>query len=280
MRLERIGPKVNMENYIEVKKKKILLLENAPHSFNGGKYYFINEKVSQGREDQPDSVITGIKRGLKRHPKLFSFLYNLLGASFVGKSAKKFITEFKPDSVTLNFGSGVKNLGKNIINIDFYPFDGVDIVADISSLPIKDASADCVVCEYVLEHVPNPGEIINEIERVLKPGGAVYISVPFVASFHSSPYDYYRWSKPGLETLLRNFNKVECKIRSGPTSSLIYVLSEWLGTLFSFGSPKLQQIIFLLFLVLFSPLNFIDYLIYKLPSSENIAYGFYFIGKK
>jgi len=248
--------------------------------FRDNKLFFLPIKDAEFLERNNDMLINRIKLFFKKYPKIFRFLYNLFGATFVGKSPAKFLSNKGKDAVILNIGSGTKKINDDTINLDSYPFENVDIIADATDLPLADESVDIVVNEFILEHVSSPEKVVSEITRILKPGGTVYIAVPFVASFHSSPNDYYRWSKNGFRELLKDFDEEECEIRCGPTSALIYVLSEWLGTILSLGSLRLQQIWFMFFLVIFSPLNLVDYLIYKLPSSENIAYGFYFIGRK
>ncbi len=221
-----------------------------------------------------------LKLFFKNYPKIFRILYNLFGSTFVGKNPQRFLEGHSKNNIIINLGSGTKKISEETINLDFYPFVNVDIVADATKLPLADQSVDIVINEFMLEHIEAPDKVVDEIVRIIKPGGHVYLTVPFVASFHSSPDDFYRWSKQGLRCLMKDFEEIECKIRCGPTSALVYVLSEWLSTLISFGWIKLQQLFFIFFMVAFSPLNLIDYLIYKLPTSENIAYGFYFIGKK
>lgn len=227
-----------------------------------------------------DLMVNKLKVFFKKYPKIFFVFFYTIGASFVGKSAKKFIRPFGNDKVVINLGSGVKRIREDVINIDFYPFSNVDMVADIGRLPFGDNSIDAVISEFVLEHTKKPKAIIDEIERVLKPGGLVYIAVPFVASFHSSPDDYYRWSKDGLRELLCDFEEREVGIRCGPTSGMLSATCEWLAIVLSFGIRPLQQFLMILFMCLTWPFKFIDYLIYKFPNAGNIAYGFYFIGKK
>lgn len=249
-------------------------------TIQNNKLIFLSQSGRGHTEGSNDLLTNKIKLFFKKYPFFFRFLYNIFGASFVGKSPIKFLSDKNKDLVVLNIGSGTKKISDNTINLDSYPFANVDIVADAVDLPLADESVDIVINEFMLEHVVDPVRVVKEIKRILKSEGLIYVTVPFVASFHSSPDDFYRWSKNGFRKLFQDFEEVECKVRCGPTSALVYVLSEWLGTILSFGLSKLQQTWFIFFMIILSPLNLIDYLIYKLPSSENIAYGFYFIGKK
>jgi SAM-dependent methyltransferase len=69
--------------------------------------------------------------------------------------------------------------------------------------PFPDESFDSVLCNQVLEHVFNPTDFLNEIGRVLKPGGKLLLTVPFVWDEHEQPWDYARYSSFGLATLVK-----------------------------------------------------------------------------
>lgn len=68
--------------------------------------------------------------------------------------------------------------------------------------PFEPASFDSVLCNQVLEHVFNPDEFLSEITRVLRPGGKLLLTVPFVWDEHEQPWDYARYSSFGLQALL------------------------------------------------------------------------------
>ncbi len=244
--------------------------------------YLIEEEGNGFTEGSYDVLINKLKIVFKKYPALFNILYYCFGASFVGKSAKKAIENFGEDKIILNLGSGAKVIRKDIINIDFYPFANMNIIADIAKLPFKDNSVDAIICESVLEHVKDPYGVVKEMRRVLKPGGLVYVTVPFIASFHSSPNDYYRWSREGLRAMLQGhgFKEKEVGIRHGPTSAVLSVMNDWLATIFSFGSSQFQQFLLIILTVVTSPLKAFDYLISKFKTSQNIAFGFYYIGMK
>lgn len=79
-------------------------------------------------------------------------------------------------------------------------------VADVfysgQDFPFEAQSFDAVLCNQVLEHVFNPDEFLAEIERVLRPGGKLLLTVPFVWDEHEQPWDYARYSSFGLKALL------------------------------------------------------------------------------
>ncbi len=72
----------------------------------------------------------------------------------------------------------------------------LDVVCDITKkLPFKDNTFNTIVLSDVLEHVPNPGDLMSELARILKPGGFVLINVPFIYWLHEVPHDYHRYTE-------------------------------------------------------------------------------------
>lgn len=69
-------------------------------------------------------------------------------------------------------------------------------------LPFADREFDTILCNQVLEHVFEPDEFVAELLRVLKPGGTLLLTVPFVWDEHEQPFDYARYSSFGLRHLL------------------------------------------------------------------------------
>jgi SAM-dependent methyltransferase len=69
-------------------------------------------------------------------------------------------------------------------------------------LPFGAETVDAVASLMVLEHVDQPGRILDEAFRVLRPGGRVLVSVPFAFPVHGAPHDYRRWTANGLRAEL------------------------------------------------------------------------------
>lgn len=86
-----------------------------------------------------------------------------------------------------------------------------DVFADASCLPFADASVDNIVCLEVIEHLRDPTAALGEIERVLKPGGHAWISMPFMYPIHNEPYDFQRYTEFGLR---REANRADLEIVS------------------------------------------------------------------
>ncbi len=98
--------------------------------------------------------------------------------------------------------------------LDINPDSGADYIADICQNNqdlINDNSFDFVLCTEVLEHTLNPFKAIDELYRVLKPGGLLFLSVPFNFRIHGPLPDCWRFTEHGLRALLSNFAEVSIK---------------------------------------------------------------------
>jgi len=63
----------------------------------------------------------------------------------------------------------------------------IDIVSDIANIPARDGSFDAVLCSEVFEHVRDPVAALNELKRVVKPGGMLILTAPFCSMTHFAP---------------------------------------------------------------------------------------------
>lgn len=94
----------------------------------------------------------------------------------------------------------------------------VDLSADLSkTLPIDDEFADTVTAFQVMEHVPEPDSFLSECWRITKPGGALFLTVPFMWWVHEQPNDYFRYTRHGLLYLLEKhgYESVEVEETTG-----------------------------------------------------------------
>ncbi len=97
------------------------------------------------------------------------------------------------------------------ITFDIAPHAAIDIVGDIEHTPFKDEEFDTVVSTQVLEHVRRPWLVVKEMHRILKPGGTVVLTAPFLVQHHGHPDDYFRYTTSGIKSLFedQDFEVVE-----------------------------------------------------------------------
>jgi SAM-dependent methyltransferase len=74
-------------------------------------------------------------------------------------------------------------------------------VCDLGAIPVEDGRFDRVILNQVLEHLPEPGSVLAELRRVLKPGGRMICTCPLFYEEHEQPYDFYRYTQFGLRHL-------------------------------------------------------------------------------
>jgi SAM-dependent methyltransferase len=107
----------------------------------------------------------------------------------------------------------------NIVNytaMDIAPSDSTSLVASADNVPLHSGAVDLVVSFDVLQHLQNYGQALDEMARVLRPGGAVILSVPFVYS-ECDRHDFRRWTMEGIvyELHIRGLDVVLAKTRGG-----------------------------------------------------------------
>jgi SAM-dependent methyltransferase len=71
------------------------------------------------------------------------------------------------------------------------------VFADAAALPFQADAFEAVICLEVLEHVKDPGSVLSEVSRVLKPGGCAWFSTPFLYPIHDAPHDFTRFTEHG-----------------------------------------------------------------------------------
>ena len=230
-----------------------------------------------------ESLINRLKTKFKSFPQLYYFIAIILGPILYKYKHYRALLKLVPEEeAILNLGSGPREVSdkRKIINLDIYTYKNVNVLADIQRIPFKDNSIGGVIDIVVLEHIENPHLVINEIFRILKPGGYTYTVVPFIFGYHSSPNDFYRWTPEGIKKLFSGFEEIEIGIYSGPTSAMLLMLHEWLSLFFSLQNRYLYQILWIIFMIILAPFKIIDFYLSRHPEAYKIAATFYYICKK
>jgi len=86
----------------------------------------------------------------------------------------------------------------------------IDIVSDITNIPVAASSFDVILCTEVLEHLPNPIAAIHELDRILKRGGKMILTAPFASATHQSPFHFCTgFNKYFYESIFAEKYKIE-----------------------------------------------------------------------
>jgi len=146
----------------------------------------------------------------------------------------------------LDFGCGSKPY-KELFNVQEYigldieesghshENEEIDVYYDGKTIPFDDKHFDSVFSSEVFEHIFNLEEILTELHRVLKPGGHMLITLPFVWDEHEAPYDFARYSSFGIDYLLK---------KSGFEVIAIEKTTNYVETVFQMWNVYVSQYIF------------------------------------
>jgi SAM-dependent methyltransferase len=118
----------------------------------------------------------------------------------------------------------------------------IDEASDLNEkLNFSDSAFDTVILTDVLEHIYNPRLLLNEIYRVLKPGGKVIIAVPFLYRIHEEPHDYHRFTEYALRKMCEETGFSIVKME--PYGRYLDVLGDTLNKVF-FRSRMMASLLF------------------------------------
>jgi SAM-dependent methyltransferase len=173
-------------------------------------------------------------------------------------------------------GNGVEALyagEPTVIAFDVYGTALTQFIADAHQIPLRDGTVDAVVIQAVLEHVLDPGEVVREIHRVLRPGGLVYAETPFLQQVHAGPYDFTRYTASGHRWLFRAFEEIDAGPVAGPGTQMLWSVDHLArGLLRSGPAGRLARLAF-------SWLRLLDRLV-PAPFAVDDASACFFLGRR
>jgi SAM-dependent methyltransferase len=104
-----------------------------------------------------------------------------------------------------------------------------DLVWDGRTIPLPDSSVDGAILTEVLEHCPDAEVVLREVLRVLRPGGFLFLTVPFIWPIHDVPYDEFRYTPFSLRRILENvgFPNPSIEATGGRHATLAVILGLW-----------------------------------------------------
>jgi len=174
------------------------------------------------------------------------YLINLLKETRRGKTIARILFNLKIAERVKNLNGIVVDLGSGLnpsherfwqikpekfIRVDINEKTEPDVIADLNkTLPFSDNFADAVLLFNVIYILENPTEILREINRILKPGGKIFFTSPFIFNEAKEPSDYWRFTSEGLKKLLEEagFNSFLIEPVGERFSAAAYLISPFL----------------------------------------------------
>lgn len=170
-----------------------------------------------------------------RHPNVWPWHFQWLALKYLHDDLREILPQMKGRVLDLGcggqpyrewFGSETEYVGA-----DISLGSGAEVLlVPGQPLPFPDDSFDVVLCTQVLEHVEDAGGLIVEVQRILKPGGCVVATVPFMFNEHGAPHDYRRLSQFGLQELFKGNEVESVRLQGGIGSSLVTLALNWIET--------------------------------------------------
>lgn len=150
------------------------------------------------------------------------------------------------------------------------PHNILDFTCMLDNIPKGSNTYDAVLSTEVMEHVEYPQKVMNEMYRILKKGGKLYLTTPQGWMIHQAPHNYYYFTLYGLESLLKNAGFSKFKIT--PMGGYFKFLADALRFNCLFEQWKHNKLIYY-------PLWFIDLIFFRIIASF-ILFHLDFIDKK
>jgi SAM-dependent methyltransferase len=104
-----------------------------------------------------------------------------------------------------------------------WDYSRLQAIGDLVALPFAGGSFDAAINIVTLEHVPEPGRVLQEIARALSAGGTLLLVVPHQWEVHQEPHDYFRFTRHGIRRLLEEAGFTQINIE--PAGGLFRLLS-------------------------------------------------------
>ena len=149
-------------------------------------------------------------------------------------SVAEFAQSLSPGARVLDAGAGEGNYKSHFSKYRYcgldlavgdaqWDYTRLDVLGDLSRLPFKDGTFNAAINIVTLEHVSDPAGVLCELARVLKLEGRLLLIAPLEWEEHQPPHDYYRYTRYGLEFLLKQAGFTEIAIQ--PVGGFFRLLS-------------------------------------------------------
>ena len=153
--------------------------------------------------------------------------------------------------------------------------DQVIDVCDLDDLQLLSFKPKIICMLEVLEHTKDPISAVNNLYEIVDENGYVLLSAPFIFHIHDEPYDFYRFTKFGLQNLFQKFSEVEIVPRNGWFEAILVLFMRL--RLEKSVSGRVVGNLFVLVYFLLTPFT---YLIQNLIKSDRITTAYFVYAKK
>ena len=104
-----------------------------------------------------------------------------------------------------------KTIGAEMADMPF-PQKAIDLFCPATDVPLPDESVDCILCTEVMQDMKEPSELINECYRLLKKGGTLILTTPYLVPIADGQWDNYRFTQYGLKYVIEKGGFKELEI--------------------------------------------------------------------
>jgi SAM-dependent methyltransferase len=197
----------------------------------------------------------------------------------IERAVTEFAGSLPPGARVLDAGAGEGNYkshfaAQRYLGVDLgvgdagWDYSRLDVVGDLAALPFRDGVFDASLNVTTLEHVHDPLQVLTEIARTLLPGGKLLLIVPHEWEEHQQPHDYFRFTRYGLEHLLRGAGF--CSFEIQPVGGFFRLLSRRLFNALQFFPGPLM----ILAAIFFVPPALLLPLLEPLDRRQNFTLGY------
>lgn len=207
--------------------------------------------------------------------------------------------EMRPGSIILDLGAGGTPYRSYFSHCDYKTQDicvlnhiqliqggygNIDYICDASQIPVSGSTFDAVLSTEVIEHVPEPIKVIQEISRILKPGGKLFLTAPLGSGLHQKPHHYYGGYTPfWYEKFLADYGFRDIKITANGGSFKHF--SQWCIWFLKNSNPVklktslINRLMMLPIWVIIVPMTFFiffgSYIIDSFDEEKNFTVGYH-----
>jgi SAM-dependent methyltransferase len=160
-----------------------------------------------------------------------------------------------------------------------WDYSKLDVIGDLEQIPVSTDAFDAVISVVVLEHTRRPQQVVEEMARVMRPHGKLFLVVPNQWEVHQSPNDFFRFTQYGVSHLLTVSGLRILKME--PVGGFFWLMSRRCVNALTFFQGGLKWPIFLVlapFLGFLLPVLF--YFVDTLDKRRDFTLGYICIGEK